>query len=193
MSTYDEEHNIRSNESAGNNNEDNEDNRQNRSRNFPTLQETLTQFLNSRSQLSSNFTSDSDFLRFNEPIQPQALEMLNEIITSSNGNGIVSFDGTNESKGVDDSFIDTLERVNIKTLHDDDACPICTNDYKSDKYPLVVELPCNSNHRFDLECISPWLKINKTCPLCRTDVTIKKNKIDYVDSEEEEEGWEMYG
>lgn len=120
------------------------------------------------------------------------LQMLQSMLSSNNG--IVTLDEDKKTEGIDDSFLDTLQRVNVKKLKDDDTCPICTNEYKSDSHPLVVELPCNSKHRFDLECIGPWLKLNKTCPLCRVDVTKRKKEImKYVDSEEEEEGWDMYG
>lgn len=97
-----------------------------------------------------------------------------------------------KQEGVDQGFLDGLERVNVKKLKDDSACPICTNEYHQDPHPLVVELPCNSKHIFDLDCIGPWLKFNKTCPMCRKDVT-KKEQVILVDSEKEEEDWEMYG
>jgi hypothetical protein len=39
---------------------------------------------------------------------------------------------------------------------------------------LVVVLPCHPQHRFDLECIRPWLKLNSTCPLDRKDLLKKR-------------------
>lgn len=105
----------------------------------------------------------------------------------------ISEDHSPTTQGVDDSFLDTLERVPLKEIKESETCPICTNDYHSDPYPLIVRLPCNDKHFFDLDCIGPWLKLNKTCPLCRTDVTKKKEREILVDSEEEEEGWDMYG
>ncbi|TID29562.1 hypothetical protein CANINC_001836 [Pichia inconspicua] len=122
----------------------------------------------------------------NDSVTPQMLSML-ESLTSAN---------TDTTKGVDQSFLDSLDRVSVKTLNSDDSCPICTNEYLSDKYPLVVELPCPGRHRFDLECIAPWLRANTTCPLCRADVT-KKVEIMVEDDDEEEEDdddqWGMYG
>lgn len=191
MSTYDDEHNL--NESRTDNNNSNNNNINNNNGRRLTLQQALDNFLNTPSYSASNIVNlNSENLQSNGiPIEPQMMEMLQSMLTFNNG--IITMDGNLEDKGVDDSFMDTLERVNIKTLKDDDTCPICTNEYKRDKHPLVVELPCNSKHRFDLECIGPWLKLNKTCPLCRIDVTIRKNKVELVDSEEEEDGWEMYG
>ena len=43
-----------------------------------------------------------------------------------------------------------------------------------DPYPLVVRLPCHKDHRFDLECIAPWLRLHATCPLDRKDLSKKK-------------------
>ncbi|ODV82581.1 hypothetical protein CANARDRAFT_30733 [[Candida] arabinofermentans NRRL YB-2248] len=102
-------------------------------------------------------------------------------------------DSINGGKGINEEFLDTLDRVPIKKIPIDKCCPICTTDFHSEKYPLVVELPCNQKHYFDLDCIAPWLKLNRTCPLCRVDVTVGKKKEEIVDSEVEEEDWDMYG
>lgn len=194
MSTYEEEHNLNGNpeDSSSSNRQASSPQTHPTHERHPTLQQALNNFLNTPSYSTTNIVNlnRENLQSSGLAIEPQMVEMLQSILRSSNG--IISFDESVESKGVDDSFLDRLERVNVKTLKDDDTCPICTNDYKSDEHPLVVELPCNSKHRFDLECIGPWLKINKTCPLCRTDVTVRKNKVELVDSEEEEEGWDMY-
>lgn len=194
MSTYEEEHNLNGNpeDSSSSNRQASSPQTHSTHERHPTLQQALNNFLNTPSYSTTNIVNlnRENLQSSGLAIEPQMVEMLQSILRSSNG--IISFDESVESKGVDDSFLDRLERVNVKTLKEDDTCPICTNDYKSDEHPLVVELPCNSKHRFDLECIGPWLKINKTCPLCRTDVTVRKNKVELVDSEEEEEGWDMY-
>jgi hypothetical protein len=54
-----------------------------------------------------------------------------------------------------------------------------------DKYPLVVRLPCHPDHKFDLECIRPWLKLNPTCPLDRKEL-LKKKEPPPKDDEEED-------
>ncbi|KAF2744035.1 hypothetical protein M011DRAFT_470936 [Sporormia fimetaria CBS 119925] len=98
-----------------------------------------------------------------------------------------------EVKGVPDSFLDELERVEKKSLRKEDECPICVNGFLEDKYPLVVQLPCHKSHRFDLECVAPWLKLNSTCPLCREELLKKKEVPKPVVDEEEEEEWDdMY-
>ncbi|KUI69785.1 hypothetical protein VM1G_05077 [Cytospora mali] len=73
-------------------------------------------------------------------------------------------------EGVSQEFLDVLDRVPKKTLKPDDACPICAEKFLDDQYPLVVELQCHHSHRFDLDCVGPWLQLKGTCPMCRTDL-----------------------
>lgn len=101
-------------------------------------------------------------------------------------------DPPTEVKGVPDSFIDELERVPKTQLKPSDNCPICNNPFLEDEYPLVVELPCHKDHRFDLECIRPWLKLNPTCPLDRKDLLKKKEPPAPPTQDEEEEYDDMY-
>ena len=86
-------------------------------------------------------------------------------------------------------FLDTLDRVPKTSLKDDDACPICASAYLDDKYPLVVSLRCQ--HKFDLECITPWLKLHTTCPMCRAEV--QKARVEPVKDDSEEEYDDTYG
>ena len=87
-----------------------------------------------------------------------------------------------------------LERVPKKSLKTGMDCPICSNPFLDDKYPLVVRLPCNPKHMFDLECIAPWLKLQATCPLDRKDLSKKKEAPTPKSEVEEEDGeWDdMY-
>lgn len=93
--------------------------------------------------------------------------------------------------GVSQEFVDSLDRVNRKTLDKDDDCAICKVPYLEDEYCLVVELPCNGAHRFDLECVGPWLRSKGTCPMCRQDLS-KKKEVPIVEDSEEEDGDMMY-
>ncbi|KAJ2141325.1 hypothetical protein IW136_002314 [Coemansia sp. RSA 678] len=43
-------------------------------------------------------------------------------------------------------------------------CGICMEEYKAEEE--VMTLPCK--HVYHLECIDHWLKMNGTCPICRT-------------------------
>ncbi|KAF2853296.1 hypothetical protein T440DRAFT_322792 [Plenodomus tracheiphilus IPT5] len=100
-------------------------------------------------------------------------------------------DPPSELKGVPNSFLDELERVPKKALKPTDTCPICVNPFLEDEYPLVVQLPCHKDHRFDLDCIGPWLKLNSTCPMDRKELLKKKQPPPPVD-EDEEDYDEMY-
>ncbi|KAG4306340.1 hypothetical protein PORY_000328 [Pneumocystis oryctolagi] len=88
-------------------------------------------------------------------------------------------DFKNTKSNLPENFIDTLDRVPLKTLKPDDICSICKVSFLEDKYPLVVQLRCG--HKFD-ECISLWLKINATCPVCRKPV-LKEESIIFQDDE----------
>jgi hypothetical protein len=97
-----------------------------------------------------------------------------------------------EIPGVSQEYLDSLDRVSRKTLKKDETCPICAEKYLDDQYCLVVELPCHHSHRFDLECVGPWLRSKGTCPLCRKDLTKKKEIPVVQDDEEEDDADGMY-
>ena len=99
-------------------------------------------------------------------------------------------DPSKKHSGVTDEFFDSLDRVTKKQLKQEDTCAICTSTFLDDDYPLVVKLN-RCHHKFDLDCIKPWLTVNSTCPLCRADVLAKKT-IE-VESDDEEEFDDMYG
>lgn len=60
------------------------------------------------------------------------------------------------------------------------------NSIRADPYPLVVRLPCHSDHKFDLECITSWLTLKTTCPLDRKDLRKKKEPPPKVEDDEED-------
>lgn len=98
-------------------------------------------------------------------------------------------------KGMSDEFMADLERIPKNKLQKDWECPICAQPFVDDPYPLVVKLPCNDKHRFDFDCIRPWLKINTTCPLDRKDLKPKKKESapPPVDDDEEDDYNGLYG
>lgn len=176
MSTYEDEHNINAPTSTRPH------------RTHQTLSSVIDSFLTSTTIPDINEIA-------------QALQSMEGSIASQ----LVETLQNEKKQGLDDSYLDNLERVNVKDLGDDD-CPICTNKFQDDKYPLVVKLPCGlkKGHIFDLDCIGPWLKMNSTCPLCRFDLLdIEKQRKERLDkelkelrdedSEEEEEDWDVYG
>ncbi|KAJ4310966.1 hypothetical protein N0V84_010699 [Fusarium piperis] len=115
-------------------------------------------------------------------------EFLESLITSLEDD---IHDPPTRLRGVSQEFVDSLDRVNRKTLDKDDDCAICKVPYLEDEYCLVVELPCNGAHRFDLECVGPWLRSKGTCPMCRQDLG-KKKEVPVVEDSDEEDGDMMY-
>lgn len=117
-----------------------------------------------------------------------------------------------DESGVLEEFLDNLERVEVSTLPDTADCPICTNKFVDNEYPLLVKLPCyvqsllKKAHIFDMDCIAPWLKVHPTCPMCRFNVKdadkIRRQKLEAElqqardqddDDDEEEAEWDIYG
>lgn len=78
-----------------------------------------------------------------------------------------------------------------KTLKKTDTCAICGEAFLDDEFPLVVRLPCHSTHRFDLDCVGPWLRMQGTCPLDRKEL-MKKREVPKPVEDDEEELDEMY-
>ena len=104
-----------------------------------------------------------------------------------------------QQRGVDQDFLDGLERVPKKQLKRGMECPICGSEFLDDPFPLVVRLACDERgrHVFDLECIAPWLRVHATCPLDRKDLvrtreTEKGGKGEVGEEEEEGEWDDMY-
>jgi len=90
--------------------------------------------------------------------------------------------------GVNQEFLDTLERVPLKRIKKDEQCRICADFFVEMEWPLVVQLPCHPVHRFCLECIGPWLLSKGTCPCCRKEVDAKRVEVEVeVDEDEEDE------
>ncbi|KAK2784163.1 hypothetical protein FQN53_008772 [Emmonsiellopsis sp. PD_33] len=110
-----------------------------------------------------------------------------------------------EVEGVGEGFCDALDRVPVSSLKPTQSCPICSNPFLDDPYPLVVRLPCHTSHLFDLECVRPWLRLRGTCPLDRTDFGKKerekeRERVERLmkkgngEGDEDDEEWDgMYG
>jgi hypothetical protein len=55
-----------------------------------------------------------------------------------------------------------------------------------------VQLSCHTTHRFDLDCIRPWLKLNSTCPLDRKELLKKKQPPPPPEDDDDGEYDDMY-
>lgn len=207
MSSYQREHNIGATESD----EDDEDRQVRYAGLHPTLNQSLQQFM---ARAPANSMDEGQTRQIMEAMASYVTPggqpiggtgngalfntMLNSLLSSPD-TVMVLEGGGKSSKGVDDQFLDTLDRVSIEELPSDARCPICTNSFEQAEFPLIVRLPCDSKHYFDLECITPWLKLNKTCPLCREEVTTVRSRrlaeaVSKVDDDEErDEDWGFYG
>ncbi|XP_024031925.1 E3 ubiquitin ligase BIG BROTHER-related [Morus notabilis] len=80
-----------------------------------------------------------------------------------------------ESRGLSASGIASLPSVNYKTgssqSGSNDSCVICRLDYEDGE--TLTLLSCK--HSYHPECINNWLKINKVCPVCSTEVSTSGN------------------
>ncbi|GME70281.1 unnamed protein product [Ambrosiozyma monospora] len=196
MSSYQDEHNIQnSNENTQQQSQQSQQGQQGQQRQSLPANETMR-------NLEQFLAGSADNRQALQQLMEQALAQY--VSTNTGGLGMpdlriiqdmnaILFNSNATERAVDDEFLDTLERVPVKKMAKDKCCPICTVEFHEQDYPLIVRLPCDAKHCFDLDCVGPWLKINKTCPLCRSDVTEKKKIEIPPDSEEEEEGWDMYG
>merc|ERR1719510_1693945 len=49
--------------------------------------------------------------------------------------------------------------------HDYATCAVCKDDFeKGDK---ILLFPCPNKHIYHKDCITPWLKLHNSCPVCR--------------------------
>ncbi|KAK6205644.1 uncharacterized protein RJT21DRAFT_112164 [Scheffersomyces amazonensis] len=206
MSTYEDDHNI-DNRPVSRNNDNTT--RTHRPRQHQTLSSAIEFFLTQENTGAVTETpTDEVFanaLRFLS--EDQQSEVVVNLLSQINDNDDITTPLKKQKKGVEQEFIDALERVPLNKIKKEADCPICTNKFVDNDYPLIVKLPClhtKVDHIFDLECIGPWLKFNSTCPLCRFDVleadkfrkeklAEELKKLREEDEEEEDDDWELYG
>ncbi|XP_043718156.1 E3 ubiquitin-protein ligase BIG BROTHER-like isoform X2 [Telopea speciosissima] len=77
-----------------------------------------------------------------------------------------------ESRGLSEDLISYLPKSKYSTggffskKDKTEECVICFTLYKNrDK---LITLPCQ--HQYHSKCITPWLKLNKACPVCKEEV-----------------------
>ncbi|KAL5066802.1 hypothetical protein RYX36_017689 [Vicia faba] len=82
-----------------------------------------------------------------------------------------------ESRGLSADTIAGLPSVNYKMGSDqhgsNDSCVICRVDYEDDESLTVL----SCKHLYHPECINNWLKINKVCPVCSTEVSASGSNL----------------
>jgi len=57
-------------------------------------------------------------------------------------------------------------------------CAICLSSYVPGE--MLRELPCDSRHHFHQACVDDWLKLNATCPVCRSRVVPRPSENEEV-------------
>ncbi|KAF8004341.1 hypothetical protein HF325_001789 [Metschnikowia pulcherrima] len=199
MSNYESDHNLNGSESINS--------RDDTRRQYHTLSSAIDSFLTTTVDTEHEILSGRQI--FENALRLMSEEENSEVIQRFLQNLDV-FGEPSLTVGVDDAFLDSLERVDLGSLPDSADCPICTNKFVDNDYPLIVKLPCNTNvgsakqHIFDMDCIAPWLKVNSTCPMCRFNVhdarKARKARLDEElrlareeDEEDEEEDRDLYG
>lgn len=85
--------------------------------------------------------------------------------------------GTNETK---------RKRQEVKDSEEN--CSICLDPLK--KLKTIINSD-NCNHKFHKKCLEKWLKINKSCALCRSDQTKLAKKLNIGEKEEDPQNEEQ--
>jgi hypothetical protein len=73
-------------------------------------------------------------------------------------------------------YVNMMEKINKQVEFDNLFCPIC---YSKSNQDDVLFTECG--HYYCIECVLTHLNYNNTCPLCRSELTIKK--LHYVDDD----------
>ena len=66
------------------------------------------------------------------------------------------------------AHVRNLNTINItrEILASNSACTVCQEDFKIGEQ--AKKLQCD--HCFHEDCIMPWLRVQNTCPVCRSEV-----------------------
>lgn len=70
--------------------------------------------------------------------------------------------------------IDAVSSITTLCDHEADAsCAICLENLVGEHNKIIVRRLTRCQHIFCHGCIEKWLKISKTCPMCKTDLSEK--------------------
>lgn len=64
-----------------------------------------------------------------------------------------------------------FEHFSAKQSTDQTTCVVCFSQFEG--HSLVRVLPCS--HAFHIRCVDRWLRKNRTCPMCRWDITASRS------------------
>jgi hypothetical protein len=81
--------------------------------------------------------------------------------------------------GLDEQTINRINTYELSTRqvnrlkdNDDGDCAVCMAEFSTGS--LVKKLP-PCGHVFHCDCIDSWLRVRKTCPICRAEVVVEAN------------------
>ncbi|KAG0002395.1 hypothetical protein BGZ79_003076 [Entomortierella chlamydospora] len=103
-------------------------------------------------------------------IEP-AIDLSDGIITAFPEGHIpfaASMDDTENNNNMEPEHLSPEERELANRIST--TCPICLCEYED--LEELRRLPCD--HYFHKECVDEWLKLKRTCPLCKCDVSRKR-------------------
>ena len=83
----------------------------------------------------------------------------------NNYEDLLALDDNNVKRGVSTARRNKLPLRQPRRAETHKECNICKDEFGSTK---ICELPCK--HIYHAECITPWLKQHRTCPVCRHEV-----------------------
>lgn len=94
-------------------------------------------------------------------------------------------------RGATDQDLDKLKRVTFNSSNDNEprnndqnlTCSICLLKYKENDE--MIEMPCK--HCFHQVCVTSWLKLNATCPICRKSIINEDSRPKSTHEEVEED------
>ena len=52
-----------------------------------------------------------------------------------------------------------------------EECSICCEEYTVNEYKRTLD---DCDHTFHKRCCDKWIRVNMTCPICRTDYTLSQ-------------------
>jgi hypothetical protein len=81
---------------------------------------------------------------------------------------IAARNATKSAKGLSKSSIKSIPERKYEPREEKDDCSICCTELEEDDN--VKDFKCK--HEFHAKCISDWLSINSTCPLCKCDLSV---------------------
>lgn len=64
------------------------------------------------------------------------------------------------------SEVSKLDEPVVSTTEEEDACPICLEEYDTENPKLITKC----EHHFHLSCILEWMERSDTCPMCDQEV-----------------------